>query len=433
MQRKLTIIGIGLVAVVALTAVYTAGWLKGQTGQGLVYVKEARAQQKSQGPPKDNIIDGIMYPKGYTPLPIKNGAYPREYIPNTELLGPNEMRVIALGTGMPNVILAKQKASCWFVELGNGEKFLFDLGSGAMENLSRLRPDWNKIDKVFASHLHSDHVGAFAELYIGGWMNGRYVPLHFYGPSGAEPRLGTKAFVENQVKSWAWDVEGRRTGFPISGGKVIAHEHDFRTEGVIYEKNGVKISSFPAIHVLDGCVSYRLDWNGRSFVFGGDSSPNKWFIKYAKGAELVVHECFFTPKQLEKLLGTPPLQAVQITSYLHTPPDAFGKIMSAVQPRHAIGYHFWMIHDVLPEVTTKVRETYDGPLSLAPDMTVWNVTDQQVVVREAVTDENAMPSGTTMAYRQAKREPPEVAAKWISPDINVGKWEGYTPPPLPKQ
>jgi hypothetical protein len=40
--------------------------------------------------------------------------------------------------------------------------------------------------------------------------------------------------------------------------------------------------------------------------------------------------------------------------------------------------------------------------------------------------------GTTQAYRPAEREPPEVAAKWISPDINAGKWEGYTPPPLPK-
>jgi hypothetical protein len=36
-------------------------------------------------------------------------------------------------------------------------------------------------------------------------------------------------------------------------------------------------------------------------------------------------------------------------------------------------------------------------------------------------------------YRRAKRDPPEVAQRWISPDINAGKWEGYTPPALPKQ
>ncbi len=387
----------------------------------------------AQPGPADNVIDGELFPEGHTPVAIKNGQYPRDYYPNTEIIGDNEMRVTALGTGMPNVITGAQKASGWYVELGNGEKFLFDLGSGTMENLAKLRPDWSKVDKVFASHLHSDHVGGFAELYIGGWMNGRYTPLHFYGPSGAEPRLGTKAFVENQVRSWAWDVEGRRTGFPIEGGKVIAHEFDFRTEGVIYEENGVKISSYPAIHILDGSVWFRLDWKGRSFVFGGDSYPNKWFVQHAKDAELVVHECFYTPEVLARILGTPYPQAVFITSYIHTPPEAFGKIMSEVKPRHAIGYHFWTWHDIYDETLEAVRKTYDGPLTLASDMMVWNVTDDQVVVREAITTENVAPTGTTAAYRKAEREPPSVAEEWISEDINAGKWKGYQPPPLPQQ
>jgi ribonuclease Z len=63
---------------------------------------------------------------------------------------------------------------------------------------------------------------------------------------------------------------------------------------------------------------------------------------------------------------------------------------------------------------------------------VWNVTEEQIVEREAIVSEDVAPTGTTQAYRTAKREPPEVAAKWISSDINAGKWEGYTPPPLPK-
>ena len=384
-------------------------------------------------PPPDNMIRGQLYPTGRTPVAIEKGRYPRSFFPNTEKLGKKEMRVTALGTGMPNVATGMQKASGWYVELGNGDVFLFDLGTGTMENLAKLRPDWSKVDKVFVSHLHSDHVGDFAPLYIGGWMNGRYTPLHVYGPSGAEPRLGTRAFVEKQVESWAWDVEGRRTGFPIEGGKAIVHEHDFKKVGVVYEENGVEISSFPTIHILDGPVGYRLDWNGRSFVFGGDSYPNKWFIEAGKGADLAIHECFFTPESLERLLGVPPSQAIFITSYIHTPPQAFGKIMSAAKPRHAVGYHFWTWHDLLPDTLEAVRQTYDGPLTLATDMYVWNVTDEQVVVREAIVDENVAPTGTSEAYRKAKREPPSVAADWISEYIENGKWEGYTPPPLPEQ
>ena len=55
-----------------------------------------------------------------------------------------------------------------------------------------------------------------------------------------------------------------------------------------------------------------------------------------------------------------------------------------------------------------------SPLTLASDMTVWNVTDEQVVVREAFVDENVAPTGTTAAYRSAKREPPSVAEKYFT-------------------
>ena len=45
------------------------------------------------------------------------------YSPGTEALKPDEMRIVALGTGMPSA-RPKQAAACWLVELGNGDKFL---------------------------------------------------------------------------------------------------------------------------------------------------------------------------------------------------------------------------------------------------------------------------------------------------------------------
>ena len=53
------------------------------------------------------------------------------YAPNSETLAPDEMRVIACGTGMPTPRPA-QAAACFLVELGNGEKFLFDIGDGSV-------------------------------------------------------------------------------------------------------------------------------------------------------------------------------------------------------------------------------------------------------------------------------------------------------------
>ena len=53
------------------------------------------------------------------------------YYPGTEALASDEMRVIACGTGMPQPRL-KQAAACFLVELGNGDKFIFDMGEGSV-------------------------------------------------------------------------------------------------------------------------------------------------------------------------------------------------------------------------------------------------------------------------------------------------------------
>ena len=120
---------------------------------------------------------------------------PDAWYPRTERVAADEMFIVALGTGMPTPITKGQKSSAWYVELGNGDIFLFDCGTGSVENLFALRPDFANVDKVFASHLHTDHIGDVDALWVGGWLSGRYSPLHIYGPSGAKPELGTAAFV----------------------------------------------------------------------------------------------------------------------------------------------------------------------------------------------------------------------------------------------
>jgi ribonuclease Z len=244
---------------------------------------------------KPDSVDGQNVPEGRIPQEIKGNKYPRTYFPGTEKLGKREMRITALGTGMPNQSPSNVAAS-FLVELGNGDSFIFDIGTGSTDRLAGLESDYSKLDKVFASHLHTDHVGDLATLWVAGWINGRYEPLNIYGPSGKTPELGLKAHVDHIRAAWAWDVTSRAGTLPNAGGEIIAHEFDFSKTQVVYNENGVKITSFPAIHIRDGSVSYRLDWKGLSFVFGGDSAPNKWFVKEAKGADVVVHECFFTGK-----------------------------------------------------------------------------------------------------------------------------------------
>ena len=320
--------------------------------------------------------------------PTKASASRDTYYPNTEDLAPDEMRIIACGTGMPTT-RAFQAAACFLVELGNGDKFLFDCGSGAAERISSLQIPYNYLDKVFIGHLHTDHFGSLHDLFIGGALMGRNKPLRVWGPSGPTDELGTAYALDHMKKMLTWDLAGRVGATDPRGYRMEVTEFDYKGENeVIYDENGVTIRSLPAIHSIDGSVSFILEWNGLKFVFSSDTYPNKWFVEHAKDADLCIHECFIAVPDLVAKMKFTPESALQVGTQIHTAPEAFGKIMSTVKPRMAVAYHFFKDFDTAPQVYDRIRTTYDGPLSLAEDFMVWNVTKDDVRTRMAVTEEH---------------------------------------------
>jgi ribonuclease Z len=314
------------------------------------------------------------------------------YYPGTEELAPDEMRVVALGTGMPSV-RPKQAAACWLVELGNGDKFLFDIGSGCHERLAAQKIPYDLIDKVFIGHLHVDHYGDLPTFWLGGTTMNRLVPLRVWGPSGATPEYGTAAAMDNMQEMYVWDIGTRSGVIDFRGGELQVNEFAFDgVNEVIYEENGVVIRSIPAVHGLDGAVSFILEWNGLTFAYSSDTVPNQWWIDHTKGADISIHECFLPSTLLVTKQGFAPLEALSVGTQGHTSPEQFGKVMSLTEPRLAVGYHFYNDFDVEPEVRERVRKTYGGPLELAVDYMVFNVTREDIKVRMSAIDEEIWPS-----------------------------------------
>ena len=334
--------------------------------------------------------------------PVEPRADHSGYFPNTEYLAPDEMRVVILGSGMPNPRKGQASASV-LVELGNGDKFLFDCGSESMANLGSLEIPYDWVDKVFISHLHQDHFADLVALWIGGWTGGRHGPLRVWGPSGDTPELGTKAAVEGFKASMLWDVTSRLGEIPAGGGDLEVTEFDYRGENqVVYEANGVTGRSFPAVHAIDGSVSYALEWNGLKFVFGGDTYPNKWFVQYAAGADLAIHECFPTMDQLVNQYRFDPKTAINVATHVHTSPSACGAGMSRVKPRMAVAWHFYNDFDTRYDVYEQIRQTYDGPLAMGDDLLVFNITKDTLRVREAIVNYATWP-----APPATRAEPPD--------------------------
>jgi ribonuclease Z len=169
MKRALIVAAMAFMAVM----LYQWGHVDGREGKSSGIISESIA---AESPPKAS--------------PVKARA--RDfYAPNSEDLGPDEMRVIACGTGMPTS-RPGQAASCWLLELGNGDKFIFDIGTGSGERIAALQIPYNYLDKVFLSHLHTDHFGDLDALFVGGALSGRQKPLRVWGPKGDTPERGTK-------------------------------------------------------------------------------------------------------------------------------------------------------------------------------------------------------------------------------------------------
>ncbi len=323
--------------------------------------------------------------------PVKPLAVQDMYAPGTEALKPDEMRVFACGTGMPNA-RPKQAAACFLVELGNGDKFIFDAGLGSAERISALKIPYDYLDKVFLGHLHVDHIGDLDAIWIGGSIANRQRPLRVWGPSGAKKKYGTKYMIDKLRETYTWDLGSRQGNVNTKGLQIEVHEFDYKAvNAVIYQENGVTIRTLPAIHGIDGSVSFTLEWNGLKFVFSSDTYPNNWWLKHAKGADLAIHECFATPDILTTKQKFPVGDSLNVGTQVHTSPAMFGKVMSDIKPRMAVGYHFFNDFDTLPQMTAEVRKTYDGPLSMAVDYMVWNVTKDDIRVRMTLVDEDVWP------------------------------------------
>ncbi len=344
------------------------------------------------------------------------------FYPGTEPVAADEMRVTFLGT-CGYIPRLSGVASSIFVELGNGDSFVFDCGSGVVAKYDAMKVPYSRMSKIFLTHLHGDHLSDLTTIYAFGPAGDRKFPLYVWGPSpsgipdpvtGELHDDGTAAFCHRLREALRWHTEAfsflntAYTGFTpppyapeklTDGYDLVPFELDWR-EGtkpgkpaVAYHDRGVRITHFPAVHDRQGSISYKLEWNGLSLIFSGDTKPSQYMIDQAgQGVDLFIHEMHEPPETYVYKAGLRPedkgwtaavQQAQMVLDNSHTPQKAFGYILSQlhVPPRLAVATHFPAEDD------TVVGPTPDGAGDPAlPDINLWYPTaspatgEEQVIV-----------------------------------------------------
>ena len=178
------------------------------------------------------------------------------------------------------------------------------------------------------------------------------------------------------------------------------------------------ISSFPAIHGLSGAVGYTIAYAGRKVVFSGDTRPCRHVVEAAKGADLLIHECFQSPAVFARSTGLPLESAVAITKLAHTVPDQLGRILDLAQPRMGALWHL----DLTPGVDTVFDELgahYGGPVTVTRDFTVFDVSEAAVVARQVQVSDSMPPVHGTSQSQPDLDPRPAPPAWWADALLDV--------------
>ena len=281
-----------------------------------------------------------------------------------------EMKVTLLGTGSPQPVMNRFGPSI-LVEAGT-DKFLFDAGRGALQRLVQIKVKWQDVQGVFLTHLHSDHLVGFPDLWLTGWLvgPGRNIPLKVWGP------VGTKRMMALLGEAFEADIHVRPNADHAAPQGVAILTEEI-SEGVVYEKNGVKITAFVVDHgSIEPAFGYRIDYAGRSTVLSGDTRVSENLIRHAQGVDLLVHEVA-APESMHRA-GTAPERIKSILAQ-HVTPEQAGEVFSRTKPRLAVYSHIIMPTATEQEVIPQTRKTYSGPLELGEDLMVIEVGEKMEV------------------------------------------------------
>lgn len=309
---------------------------------------------------------------------------------------PDGLHVFICGAGSP-MADPHRGGPCVGIVAGR-RAFVIDAGSGGARSLARMGFPLGRIERVYLTHLHSDHIDGLGELLLQAWIGGsRQTPLPVTGP------IGTGRVVEGFNTAYEIDAgyrlahHGPAIANPAGFG-AVAEPVDLRTspaslrpddtgadsngkEGetwkVLYQSEGLRITAIPVDHApVHPAFGYRIDYKGRSVSLSGDTVLDQRFIAASSKVDVMLHEAL-SPAMVRTMAGAAQARGLaniatilnDILDY-HTPPEDAARAAAAAGAGRLVLYH------IVPPLPSRLLDRlfqgdaaahFEGPVEIARD------------------------------------------------------------------
>ena len=272
----------------------------------------------------------------------------------------NSTRVVMLGTGTPNC--EGDRAGAAVAIVVDGVPYIVDCGAGVVRRAAAAGIAIDRLERLFITHLHSDHTIGYADIILSPAVLGRRGALAAFGPPGLS------AMTDHLLAAYKEDIEERCGG--LERGNREAYQVDVHEiePGEIYHDEQVRVEAFRVHHgSWKHAYGFRFETADRVIVISGDTVPCAELIEKARGCDVLAHEVYSKAGFDRR---SPEWQKYHRNA--HTSAVELAEIARQVQPGLLVLTHVLLWGVSAEDLIREIKEGgYGGKVVMAQDLGVY--------------------------------------------------------------
>ncbi|WP_017349847.1 ribonuclease Z [Pantoea sp. A4] len=243
------------------------------------------------------------------------------------------MQLTFLGTGAGAPSLQRNVTAIALTRNERGDSWMFDCGEATQHQFMRSALKPGRLQKIFITHLHGDHIFGLPGLLTSRSMASIPEPLTVYGPKGIRAFIETALTLSSSFVTFPFEIVEIEAGLIVDDGEFrvtawpmnhVVECYGYRVEQ--YDKPGFldaarlkaegvprgvwfqdlkagKTVTLPDGRVINGADYLGPSTKGKVLALFGDTAPCEAALSMAAGADLMVHETTLEAAMEEKANG----------------------------------------------------------------------------------------------------------------------------------